>query len=219
MQFLYDADAGRHELTISGENHKYLFKVRRYKEGDLLELRNLKDAFLYRYKIKTIHKKEAVLVLLESFESKNINFSFHLIWCIIDIKIIEKTLPMLNQLGVSKITFVYCERSQKNFRLDLMRLEKILINSSQQCGRINMMEIEIMDYLESALSEYNDIAVLDFGGEEEWENVERVLLGCEGGFSSEERKKLQNNYKIGLKTDLILKSETAAVAIASKLLI
>jgi len=154
-----------------------------------------------------------------SEDSKSTLYALHLIWCIIDTKVIERTLPMLNQLGLSKITFVYCERSQKNFKIDLQRVEKILISSSQQCGRTTLMEIEVVNDLEKVLDMYHDIALLDFGGSTNYEGVQKVLLGCEGGFSQSEQEKLQNNYKIGFKSDYILKSETAAVSIVSKLLI
>ncbi len=72
-------------------------------------------------------------------------------WCIIEPKVIEKTLPSINEMGVNSITFIYCKRSQKNFKLDLNRLKKILINSSQQCGRSSLMELNIIDNLEQFL--------------------------------------------------------------------
>ncbi len=219
MQFLYDPNAGVKELQIRGENHKYLFKVRRFHEDAIVFIRNLKDNILYRYQVTEIHKKEAFLRLLDWEEDGKNDTFFHLIWCVIDPKTIEKTLPMLNQLGVGKISFVYCERSQKNFKIDFSRMEKILINSSQQCGRANLPEMELLENLDTVLEKYRNFAVLDFGGKKEWGDVQSVLIGCEGGFSASERQKLQNRDKIGLKTDLILKSETAAVAIASKLLI
>ena len=219
MQYLYDPGAGAETLHIRGENHKYLFKVRRFHEDAVVFVRNLKDNILYRYQIREIHKKEASLRLLDREETGKNDTPFHLIWCMIDPKTIEKTLPMLNQLGVGKISFVYCERSQKNFKIDFSRMEKILINSSQQCGRVNIPETELLENMDTVLEKYRDFAVLDFGGEKEWGDVQSVLIGCEGGFSESERLKLQNRDKIGLKTDLILKSETAAVAIASKLLI
>jgi 16S rRNA (uracil1498-N3)-methyltransferase len=219
MQYLYDKDAGAPELQINGESHRYLFKVRRFHEGDLIHLRNLQDDTLYQYEIVKIMRREALLKFVNAQKETRRSGRLHLIWCVIDIKIIEKTLPMLNQLGVAKITFVYCDRSQRNFKLDLNRIEKILINSSQQCGRSDLMEIEIIETLDNVLKKYSNIAVLDFDGTKEWTEFESVLIGCEGGFSEEEREKLKKSYKIGLKTDLILKSETAAVSIASKLLI
>ncbi|XPV54809.1 MAG: hypothetical protein ACNI3H_07545 [Halarcobacter ebronensis] len=53
-------------------------------------------------------------------------------WCIVDPKTIEKELPYLNELGVRKITFISCDYSQKNFKLNFEKLEKILVNSSSQ---------------------------------------------------------------------------------------
>jgi 16S rRNA (uracil1498-N3)-methyltransferase len=61
--------------------------------------------------------------------------------------------------------------------------------------------------------------MLDFGGELEWREPSNILIGCEGVFSENERTKLKDCKKIGLNTDIILKSETAIVTIASKLLI
>jgi len=220
MQYVYDKNASQNILSVRDENYKYLFKVRRLKVDDIINFRNLEDNVLYQYKIINIEKKEAELELIDSIKDKQKLYKkFHLIWCIIDPKIIYATLPMLNQLGVFKITFLYCDRSQKNFKLDQLKIKKILINSSQQCGRVKLMEIEILDSLEDVLKVYPSFAVLDFGGKKEWGKIDSVLVGCEGGFSENEREKLQNHYKIGLDTDLILKSETAALTIVSKLLI
>lgn len=220
MQYVYDKNASQNILSVRDENYKYLFKVRRLKVDDIINFRNLEDNVLYQYKIINIEKKEAELELIDSIKDKQKFYKkFHLIWCIIDPKIIYATLPMLNQLGVFKITFLYCDRSQKNFKLDQLKIKKILINSSQQCGRVKLMEIEILDSLEDVLKVYPSFAVLDFGGKKEWGKIDSVLVGCEGGFSENEREKLQNHYKIGLDTDLILKSETAALTIVSKLLI
>ncbi len=220
MQFLYNQKAGAQEILVCGDDYKYLFKVRRFKVGENLNVQNLKDRYLYRYKIIDIKKKEAFLKLEEKSEVKcKIVKELHLIWCVIDNKIIEKTLPMLNQLGVKMITFVYCDRSQKNFKIDINRIEKILINSSQQCGRNEIMKIEVMKSLDEVFIKYKNISILDFNAAKEWSDITRVLIGCEGGFSEQERDSFEKYRKISLKTELILKSETAAVAICSKLLI
>ncbi len=140
----------------------------------------------------------------------------HLGWCVVDPKTIEKTLPMLNELGVGKISFVYCARSQKNFRLDFDRFTRILINSSQQCGRSRLMALERFDTLDDYLRAYPDSAVLDFGGEPLpcERSFASILVGCEGGFSGDERKKFGDRPIYGLRTPLILRSETAAVTVA-----
>ncbi len=220
MQFLYNKHAKDSILTLTGDEHRYISKVRRFRVGDSLKLRNMEDDHLYEYEIIKINKKEIVLKLIGSIHKPStLSKELHLLWCMIDPKVIEKTLPMLNQIGVQKISFIYCQRSQKNFKLDLERVQKILINSSQQCGRSNFMEIEILDSLDEALALYDDINVLDFGGEPEWREVKRGLIGCEGGFSDEEKYTLSKLRKIGLDTPLVLKSETAALTFCIKSLI
>ncbi len=80
----------------------------------------------------------------------------------VDTKIVEKALPTLNEIGVSSITFIYCKRSQRNFKLDFKRLEKILISSSQQSGRDNLMNLNILNSLEEFIKIYPDAKILNF---------------------------------------------------------
>lgn len=143
---------------------------------------------------------------------------FHIAWCIIDPKNIEKTLPSLNEIGVRKISFVYCDFSQKNFKLKLDRIKKILINSCQQCGRSDLMEIEIINSSKEFFEKYKNFSVLNFNGKEiHSSNITHpVLIGPEGGFSKEEEKKFDEIYKL---KGFILRSESSACAISAKILL
>ncbi len=221
MQFLYNEFAGVNVLQIQKEDYKYLCKVKRHKIGDVISLRNLKDNFIYLYKIIKISKKDLLLELNEKQESIIKPFKkLHIGWCIIDVKMIEKTLPMLNEIGVSKISFIYCQRSQKNFKINLNRLKKIIINSSQQCGRSVAMEFEIINSLEEYFEKYPKSDILDFGGVALYKNkIESILIGCEGGFSKNERKLFVNRSIYKLDTSMILRSESAVVAVSSLCLI
>jgi 16S rRNA (uracil1498-N3)-methyltransferase len=221
LQFVYSEDAGKESLKVEGEIYKYLFKVRRHKAAESIAFRNLLDGMLYMYKIVHIEKKSAMLEL-ESATLKEIKpkKKLHLGWCIIEPKIIEKTLPMLNELGVYKITLIYCERSQKNFKIDLDRLKRILISSSGQCGRSTLMKIEIKKSLEEFLAENKDITVLDFCENKIGSTfISSILIGCEGGFTKDERILLKKFEKVGLDVPTILRSETATVSVASKILL
>jgi len=218
MQFIYHPNPST-QLIISGENHKYLFKVRRIKKDELVKVRNLNDDYLYIYTIQDINKKEAVLTLKEKILKPNTPKKFfHLAWCVIEPKNIEKTLPSLNEIGVSKISFVYCDFSQRNFKLKLERLEKILINSCQQCGRSDLMEIEILNSSNEFFTKYPDFYVLDFNGEKLTSTDCKFpfLIGAEGGFSEKERKNFKKIYKL---EGFILRSETAAIATSAKILL
>ena len=222
MQFIYSDECGENLLKIDKELYKYLIKVRRFCIGEKVNFRKPNDNFLYIYQIDSISKKEAILTFLEKKEDKKkLQKSLEIFWCMIDTKTVEKTLPILNQIGVKKITFIYCDRSQKNFKLDFKRFEKIVLNSNQQCGRVDIMEFRLAKSLKSILEENRDIFVLDFGGDVEFEKreVQKILVGCEGGFSQKEREFFSKFKKISFDCDTILKSESAVIAISSKLLL
>jgi len=69
---------------------------------------------------------------------------------------------MLNEIGVGKISFIYCKRSQKNFKPDIDRFMRILQSSSMQCGRTDIISLEIIDSLGEFVARYPECAVLDF---------------------------------------------------------
>ncbi len=220
MQYIYEKEASSTELNVTGENHKYLFKVRRVQVGDTINVRNLKDSFLYEYIVREIDKKEAILTLSEKKQDENFSRDFHLAWCIIDPKVIEKNIHQLNEIGVSKISFIYCDRSQKNFKINFERVEKILINSSMQCGRGKLMEIEIVSSIDEFISKYSDFVVIDFCENyiDSKSNIDRVLIGPEGGFSVAERELLEKFSKLGFRVKSILRSETATICVTSLIL-
>ncbi len=218
MQFLYYPET-LNNIILSGNEHKYLFKVRRIKKNELIHIRNLEDDYLYTYKIEDINKKEAHLKLInKELKPNKPHTFFHLGWCIIEPKNIEKILPSLNEIGVSKISFVYCDFSQKNFKLKLERLKTILINSNQQCGRSDLMEIEILSSSKEFFEKYPDFIALDFNGEKiECKNYNKpFLIGSEGGFSEKEKEHFKEIVKL---KSFILRSESAACSVAAKVLL
>ncbi|XPV83978.1 MAG: RsmE family RNA methyltransferase [Halarcobacter sp.] len=79
----------------------------------------------------------------------------HLAWCVVDPKTVEKNIASLNEFGLDKITFISCEYSQKNFKINLEKLEKILLNSSSQCGRSSIIKLENRESLDKFLSVNN----------------------------------------------------------------
>lgn len=223
MQFTFDINCGNEFLEISDDTYKYLIKARRHKIDDEIYFRNLKDDLIYLYKLTSISRRSASFSLLKSETKivKNDN-SLHLIWCLVDPKTIEKYLASLNELGVDKITFVYCEYSQKNFKLNFEKLEKILINSSSQCGRSSIIKLEISNSLEEIIKENKNIYFLDFSDvciDDKKSDIKTLVIGCEGGFSQDERFVFNKENIVGFKSNIILRSETAILSAASKILI
>ena len=223
MQFTYDELCGADIFEIKDETYNYLIKARRHKIDDEIYFRNLKDENLYLYKINFIDKKRAILNLVSSQNKVLLNDKkLHLGWCIIDPKIIEKYIASLNEIGIEKITFIYAEYSQKNFKINIEKLEKILINSSSQCGRSNIMKLEICKNLEQFLRENSDTYFLDFSEisiDNKKDEIKTLVIGCEGGFSKNEREIFNKDFVVGFNSNLILRSETAIIAASSKIII
>lgn len=222
MKYLIHADAGASEISISGDDYKYLIKVRRHKSGDLISFRSRDNLTTEcRYRLESSDGRYARFGL----ESKRhapceSEKKLHIGWCLVDPKTIEKTLPMLSELGVFKITFIHCRRSQRNFRLDFERFERILESSIMQCGRTSLIELDECSMLSQFIEAHPESVIFDFGGTplENDESVETVVIGCEGGFDEGERRLFSAHRIRRFNSSMILRSETAAVAVASRLL-
>lgn len=223
MQFVYDKSSKNEILELVNENYNYIIKARRHKIDDEIYFRNLEDDFIYLYKIVEINKKSATLTLINS-EKKVIENSrkLHLVWCVVDPKTVEKSISSLNEIGVDKITFVYSDFSQKNFKINIEKLNKILINSSSQCGRSSIIKLEISKTLDSFLTQNPKSYILDFSNnfiDDKKDEIDTLVIGCEGGFSKREKGNFNKDFVVGFNSNLILRSETAIVSATSKILL
>lgn len=223
MQFVYDKSSKNEILELVDENYNYIIKARRHKIGDEIYFRNLEDDFIYLYKIVELNKKSATLTLVNS-EKKVIENSrkLHLVWCVVDPKTVEKSIASLNEIGVDKITFVYSDFSQKNFKINIEKLNKILINSSSQCGRSSIVKLEISKTLDSFLTQNPKSYILDFSNnfiDDKKDEIDTLVIGCEGGFSKREKSNFNKDFVVGFNSNLILRSETAIVSATSKILL
>ena len=222
MQYLHHPEAGAPRITLEGDAYRYLIKVRRHRAGERVALRTGDDDAIHFYTLEGIDRRTAELVWQASETLAVIpRRALHIGWCRIDPKAIEKVLPILNEIGVKTITFIDCDRSQKNFRLDHTRLEKILTNSSQQCGRSDRMRITTAPDIAAFLSDHPDARLLHFSdtvlpcaGE-----GTPVIIGPEGGFTDAETALFTPDRIVGLDTPTILRSESAAVAVASRVML
>lgn len=218
MKFIYHKGAGSENLKIDGDGFSHL-KALRLSEGKRVDIRNLKDGYSYIYEISTIDRHVATLLLIFKSLILPVEHKFELAWAVVDSSVIEKSLPSLNELGVGRLNLVYCEFSQRNIKLNLERFERILISSSQQCGRNSLMEISIFHSVDELLGYKKDVALIDFGGEnlDNYKMDYMLFVGPEGGFSQSEREKIA--MKFALNSPYILRSNTAIISVASRFLI
>jgi len=223
MIYFFDVNAGEELLHLKGEIYKYLIKVRRHNVGDTLQVRSKEQVtILHTYKIKSIEPRILLLELLKSEENEvKSEKELHVGWCIIDTKSIEKVLPSLCEIGVARISFISCQRSQKNFKLDFKRLDRIVESSMQQSGRTSFMQFDTYKNIHSFIETYPDTKVFDFCDNilNESSDFQRVLIGCEGGFSQEEKELLQSQEVFRLNSPMVLRSESAVLAVSSLILL
>lgn len=217
MKFLFSKFAGSDELVLDGDDFNHL-KALRFKVGDRIDIRNLKDGYSYIYEIYEFSRRAKCTLEFKAYLQPN-STGVSIAWAVVDPSVIQKTLPSLNEIGVDKLIFVYSEFSQRNFRLDFDKFERILAGSSSQCGRNDMMKLEVFDSVDDFLANYDNVSLVDFDGEN-FENSafgEILFIGSEGGFSIAEREKFAKKYS--LRSQNILRSNTAIIGVASKILL
>lgn len=223
MRFLFHEQAGARQVALKGDAFKYIVKVRRIGPGETVALRHpLQSETLFLYRLEAVDGRTAQLQLLsEEVRHVGAEKPLHIGWCLIDPKSVEKVLPQLNEAGVEKITFITCDRSQRQFKPDMARFKRLLEASMQQCGRSSWMRLETTASLETFIKAHPQTVVLDFADEifGDIQGVDTVLIGCEGGFSDPERELLASCRRVRFDTPLILRSESAAVAAAAKILL
>lgn len=223
MQYTYKEDAGQESITLDGELHKYLFKVRRHSSEENIYFRNLKDDFIYEYKVVNIDRRKSIFSLVSKFEKKVLSKRpLHIGWCVIDPKSIEKQIASLNELGLEKITFIYGKYSQSKYKPNIEKLEKMLINSSQQSGRSNIIKLEFCESVDKFLELYPDSFMFNFSKnsiDTNKDDIKTIIVGPEGGFSTDEIEMFSENKVVGIDSDIILRSETAVVTVASKIIV
>lgn len=129
------------------------------------------------------------------------------------------------ELGVKKFIPIISDRSEKK-DINLDRLQKIVIEATEQCGRLDIMEILLPVKFKEALKKKTEVSFIGDGSGDDFSklcqkyliknDITSVFIGPEGGWSPAELSLAQeNSLKVGSLNNYTLRSETAAVAILS----
>ena len=227
-RFFVDAkNKKEHLVYIDNDENVHLNSVLRLKVNDIIDI-CFNDGLVYECILKEVNKKYSVaeiIKLKEGEKQKNIT----LFMALISADKLDLTIQKTTELGVSKISpfeSEYCTVKDKGNKQE--RLSRIALNASKQSGRARLPVVEktrTFDEMLACLSEYKQI-ILAY--EKETQNAKDILskldanlsiaviIGCEGGFSEDEVKKLKNSgarcVSLG---DTILRAETASIALLS----
>lgn len=208
-------------IFLSEEDELHIKKSLRKKIGDKLFC--FDDLNEYETLIKSTNKLKLEIVSKHVLSNDVLNINIFL--GVIDKNNFELALRKLNEINCKSITPVFFERSQKNIKLNFERLNKIISESSKQCYRHIDLKInnsinfnELIKEIEN--NKFNILAYQDASENFLFHDIKyndkiNLIVGSEGGFSKKELEILKKNCSFLKLTNTILKSETAAIYLAS----
>lgn len=213
-------------VILPEEQAHYVTNVLRIPVGGLIHIFN-NICGEYTARIQTISKKTCSLLLEKLIRSPSPLPDLSIAMSIIKQDKMIQAITMLTQLGITNIIPIIADRSQVK-ELNQERILRCIIESTEQCERLCLptlhQTIELKQFLEQndytsyicARERNNNATSLQTS---QLSDKISIIIGPEGGFSDKEMTLLDHNsnvHNISLGA-LILRSETAAVALASQI--
>ena len=193
--------------------------VMRYKAGETLKLFNNENNFDYVYVVKELNKKEGYLTFLSKEENVSSVTQKVNVYAAIVKSDFDDMIREMVELGVNDIYPIISDRVIRT-ELNYERLNKIIIEASEQCGRVNIPKL-------SGISKLKDFTLLtslnicyhtkEVSQENKINNVtqeelvKNIFIGPEGGWSDSEIEWfLENNFEFKTLKTNTLRAKTAA---------
>ena len=223
MQLFYIPNINENSKTaiFSSDESRHLFKVLRKKVGDEILITN-GNHLMFLGNISAISKNNCEVEISKCEKKEKLGYSLHIVISILKSnERFEWFLEKASEIGITEITPVLCERSEKKF-INEKRLNKVLISAMKQSLKANLPIlnpiVKLKDYYKSNLSNQLFIAHCnesekDFliSSVKPKENV-TILIGPEGDFTKYE---VEEAVKIGFKPVSLgntrFRAETAAI--------
>jgi len=218
-RFIGDFDLSKDEVEIKNpENINQIKNVLRLKKDDKIILSDGKGVeaeviltFLSNEKITGTIPTRARTPLAQS---KIVN----LYLAILKKENFELAVQKAVEVGVTTITPIITERTIKT-GLNIPRLEKIILEASEQCGRTTLPELfDIFDFNEAINSQADEKIIFhtekdtkDYAPNEKANSI-NIFIGPEGGFTEKEIELAKNSgFSLASLGPLTLRGETAAI--------
>ena len=208
-------------LTLDKSQSHYLIKVMRINIGNNFSLFNQNGEWEAR--ITKITKGIVEFLIIKKIRSKDIDKEIWLAFAPIKINYLNFIIQKATELGVSKFTPILTERTIVR-KINKKRINKIIIEASEQSNRLKVPKLEEMVKLDNflKLNQKTNIIFGDLNTNNTKLNVKNteplcILIGPEGDFTEKEREKiLKLKNIIPLKiNENILRAETAAISMIS----
>jgi len=208
--------------TLDKSQSHYVNKVMRVKENEVFSLFNSSGE--WEAKILNISKGIVEFNVTKQLRQKENFKELWLAFSPIKSNYFNFMIQKATELGVTKFIPIIFDRTIVR-KINKERLEKVIIEASEQSNRINVPDIEEPKSLDDFLTNNKvDLIFTDLNSENTkidlnkvTDNPTCVMIGPEGDFSEEERAKiLKFNGVQPLKiNENILRSETAVISAIS----
>ena len=209
------------EALLDKSQSHYLSKVMRINIGQSFSLFNQSGE--WEAKIKEINKGIVEFLVIKKLRSANNERDIWLAFAPIKLNYLNLMIQKATELGVTKFIPVLTERTIVR-KLNDKRLNKIIIEASEQSNRLKVPKLEkilkLDDFLK--LNQNTNIIFGDLNTNNSKINFKSsdplcILIGPEGDFTLKERENILKLKKlIPLKINQnILRSETAAISMIS----
>ncbi len=222
---LYFSDKIQSELlsSLTREQSHYVKDVMRLKTGDSFSAFNSQGE--WNAIIESYEKDEARIKILKKVRNKKSEKNVWLAFSPIKQNPLNFMIQKTTELGIQKFIPVVCERSVVN-DINIERIKKIIIESSEQSNRLSVPEITKKESLKNFLKLFPKNGCIIFCdincNKSNFKNILSkkikgpvcILVGPEGDFSENERQliiELNQTCSLSLASN-ILRAETAAIA-------
>ena len=199
----------------------YIYKVMRIKEGQNFSLFNQSGEF--EAKVENILKGIVEFTIKKKLRSVANLREIWLAFTPIKLNYLNLMIQKSTELGVTRFIPLLSERTVVR-KINEKRLNKIIVEASEQSNRLNLPVLDKLKKLEEFLKENIETTILfgDLNSDNKKINIRNedpicILIGPEGDFSIKERgiiSKMKNIIPLNINKN-ILRSETAAISIIS----
>ena len=212
------------ESKLDKSQSHYLTKVMRIKIGESFSLFNKNEEWLA--KINQISKGIVEFSVIEKLRQKESTKEIWLAFSPIKSNYFNFMIQKATELGVTKFIPIIFDRTIVR-KINKERIEKIIIEATEQSNRINVPLLEKPQNLKNFLSKNTkkiDLIFTDLNTTKKKLEINKLankplcaIIGPEGDFSEDERKQILNFE--GVKpikiNENILRAETAMISVIS----
>ncbi len=207
--------------TLDKSQSHYLSKVMRTNIGKSFSLFNQSGE--WEAKVQSITKGIVEFSVIKKLRSANSEKEVWLAFAPIKLNYLNLMIQKATEIGVTRFIPILTERTVVR-KLNDKRLNKIIIEASEQSNRLNVPSLDKLIKLDAFLKSNQNTNIIfgDLNTDNKKIDLKNrdplcVLIGPEGDFSIKERKdilKLKNIIPLRI-NDNILRSETAAISMIS----